>query len=73
MGDNLQQIVEQIMEAKFDFPDPYWTDISGTEPLYMSTDAFKAEAKDFVSKLLVTDPDQRLSAEAALNHAWLAV
>lgn len=28
-------------------------------------------AKDLVSKLLVVDPMQRLSAEAALEHPWL--
>lgn len=31
-----------------------------------------AEAKDFVSSLLVLDPTQRMSAEEALSHPWLA-
>jgi len=58
MGDDLQEIVEQIMKADYEFPDPYWTDIS-------------AEAKDFVSKLLVVEPEKRMSAEEALQHLWL--
>lgn len=28
-------------------------------------------AKDFIDKLLVVDPDTRLSAMQALNHVWL--
>lgn len=29
------------------------------------------EAKDFITKLLVYDPDDRLSAEEAVRHPWL--
>lgn len=31
-----------------------------------------AEAKDFIVKLLHTDPFQRLTAKEALEHPWLA-
>ena len=30
-----------------------------------------AEAKDFISRLLVVDPKERMSAEMALAHPWL--
>lgn len=39
-GESLPEVFEQIMKADFDFPDPYWTEIS-------------TEAKDLISKLLV--------------------
>ena len=29
------------------------------------------EAKDFIKKLLVMDPDKRMSAKEALDHKWL--
>jgi len=46
------------MKAEFDFPDPYWTDISG-------------EAKDFIQKLLLADSKKRLTATSALKHPWI--
>jgi len=60
MGEKLTDIVEQILEADFSFPSPYWDDVSD-------------QAKDFVSKLLVIDPRARYSAEQALDHPWLAI
>merc|ERR1712183_110716 len=42
----------------FDFPEGEWRDISG-------------EAKDLISKLLVKDARQRLSAEMVLAHPWV--
>lgn len=59
-GESLPEVFEQIMSAQFDFPDPYWTDVS-------------ADAKDFIQKLLVIDPHKRLTAEQALAHPWIAV
>jgi len=57
-GESLPEVFEQIMKAEFDFPDPYWKDVS-------------KEAKDFISKLLVTDAKKRLSATQALAHPWI--
>jgi tRNA A-37 threonylcarbamoyl transferase component Bud32 len=57
-GDNQRQLFERILHAKFDFPSPEWDDVSAT-------------AKDFVSKLLVVNPADRLSAEQALAHPWI--
>jgi len=57
-GDTLPAVFEQIMKAEFDFPDPYWTDIS-------------VEAKDLIKKLLVVDSKHRLTATQALKHTWI--
>jgi len=57
-GESLPEVFEQIMKAEFEFPAPYWTDIS-------------AEAKDLISKLLVVDPKKRLSGADALKHPWI--
>lgn len=32
-----------------------------------------AKAKDLIRKLLTVDPDQRITAEEALNHPWVKV
>jgi len=57
-GETLPEVFEQIMKADFEFPDPYWTDIS-------------KDAKDFISKLLVVDSKKRLTAKQAMEHAWV--
>jgi len=57
-GDTLPEVFEQIMKADFDFPDPYWTDVS-------------KEAKDFISKLLVVDSKKRMTAKQAMTHPWI--
>jgi len=58
MGDTLPEIVEQILNADYDFPEPYWDNVSDS-------------AKDFISKLLVTDKTQRMTSELALDHPWI--
>jgi len=57
-GESLPEVFEQIMKAEYDFPEPYWTDIS-------------KEAKDLISKLLVVDSKKRLTATQALAHPWV--
>jgi len=57
-GETLPEVFEQIMKADYEFPDPYWTDIS-------------KEAKDFISKLLVVDSKKRLTAKQAIEHPWI--
>jgi len=58
-GESLPEVFEQIMKAEFNFPNPYWAEIS-------------AEAKDFICKLLVVEAEKRLTAASALEHPWLA-
>jgi calcium/calmodulin-dependent protein kinase I len=57
-GDTLPEVFEQIMKADFDFPSPYWDEIS-------------ADAKDFISKLLVVDSKKRATCKQALEHKWI--
>jgi len=57
-GETLPEVFEQIMKADYEFPDPYWTDIS-------------KDAKDFISKLLVVDAKKRLTAKQAMEHPWI--
>lgn len=58
MGDNDSQTYNNITKAEFDFDDESFEDISG-------------EAKDFISKLLVKDLNQRMLANQCLSHPWL--
>jgi len=53
------KIFKKITEAKYDFDDPVWEEISDL-------------AKDLIRKLLVKDPAQRLSAKKCLKHPWIA-
>ena len=57
-SENIKELFQQIMIAKYDFPAQYWSTVS--DP-----------AKDFVRKLLVRNPASRMSAGMALEHAWL--
>lgn len=51
-------LFQSIQDGHFDFPETEWRDIS-------------SEAKDLISKLLVKDARQRLSAEMLLAHPWV--
>lgn len=51
-------LFESIQEGKYEFPDKDWAHIS-------------LAAKDLISRLLVRDAKQRLSAAQVLQHPWL--
>lgn len=55
----LSACVLQIKKGEFDFPAPYWTNISES-------------AKDLVRKLLTVDPAQRYTAKQVLEHPWIS-
>ena len=57
-GRKRSQIIEQIMEGKVEFKGRKWKRVS-------------RQAKAFVEDLLVVDPDERVSAEEALQSQWL--
>ncbi|KAL1499336.1 hypothetical protein AB1Y20_011543 [Prymnesium parvum] len=57
-GDNDAQMFKKIKAGSYKFLAPYWDPIS-------------AEAKDFVSKLLVVDPKKRMTSVEALKHPWV--
>jgi len=56
---DLQQTLKANKECSFEFHAPYWNSIS-------------SDAKDFISKVLIAEPEHRLSPSAALAHPWLA-
>lgn len=53
------KLYELIKRAKFEFPSPYWDDVSDS-------------AKDLIKRLLCVDPKRRLKAEEILAHPWMA-
>jgi calcium/calmodulin-dependent protein kinase I len=55
---DLGKLYRSIVEVDLTFDDEYWADISD-------------DAKDFISTLLVANPDERPDATAALSHHWL--
>lgn len=58
MARSQKELFRKIVIGKFEFPDSDWGNVS-------------EEAKDLVRGLLVTDPDQRMTAVQALNSPWI--
>jgi len=58
-GDTDQETFCNISNADIDFPDELFEDVS-------------PEAVDFIRRLLVKDPGERLTAKECLKHPWLA-
>merc|ERR1711879_299457 len=58
-NESLPLLFEQIMKADYDYPPDYWDEISDS-------------AKNFIDCLLVVEPSERMTAEQALQHEWLA-
>lgn len=52
-----RRVIDKIMRCDYSFDSPVWELIS-------------ADAKDFVSSLIVLDPKQRMNAKQALEHPW---
>jgi|UniRef100_A0A6U5DNC8 calcium/calmodulin-dependent protein kinase I len=58
-GDDEEQLLKLVQEAKYEFYENEWQGIS-------------ENAKDLIRKLLVVDPTQRLTMEEVISHPWLA-
>jgi serine/threonine protein kinase len=54
----LQDLIAQIKEGRYSFPEQSWGGIS-------------ASAKELISLLLRIDPKKRLTSEEALLHPWV--
>jgi serine/threonine protein kinase len=54
------ELAQFIIRGDYEFHDKYWADIS--QP-----------AKDMISAMLQTDPEQRMTAESALHCGWMAM
>jgi len=57
--ENTPNLYRAIKAGRFDFPSPYWDDIS--DP-----------AKNLISRLLTVDPKQRATSEQVLAHPWIS-
>jgi len=51
-------LFEKIKSCDFNFDAPSWNSIS-------------PEAKDFISKLLVADPEARMKGDQIMDHPWI--
>ncbi|XP_041358691.1 serine/threonine-protein kinase DCLK1-like [Gigantopelta aegis] len=58
-SDNQDELFDKIMDGKLEFKAPFWDDVSDS-------------AKELVSKMLIVDTDNRLSALEVVNHPWVA-
>lgn len=56
--ENNQTLFQMIKTCQFEFPSPYWDDISDL-------------AKDLIKKLLTVDPQRRLDADGIMAHPWI--
>jgi len=58
-GKSNKEIIENVLRGSYTYTNPVWDNISDV-------------AKDFIDKLLTREADERLTAEEAYNHPWLA-
>jgi len=56
--DDEKATFERVINVEYDMDDECWDDVSDM-------------AKDFIKKLLLKDPKERLTAESALKHEWI--
>ena len=52
------ELYETIKACKYNFNDPSWKNVTD-------------EAKDFISKILVADPEKRMSSSQMMSHPWM--
>lgn len=55
-----EDIIKNIVDCKYDLDEEFWSQIS-------------EDGKDLIRKLLIKDPEERLSLGAALEHPWIKV
>jgi serine/threonine protein kinase len=53
-----EEVMKQIRYGEYKFHKRYWSHVSD-------------DAKNLISRLLTVDPEKRITAEAALNSAWM--
>lgn len=56
---NNAALFQQIKSGAYDYPEPYWDDVS-------------EGAKDLIDRLLVVEPQNRLTPRQVLEHPWIA-
>lgn len=56
--ENHNVLFKMIKKAQYEFDSPYWDHVSD-------------DAKDFIQRMLVVDPQQRWTATQLMNHTWI--
>ena len=56
-GESTKKLFSKIMRGNYDFPSPYWDDISDN-------------AKDLITRMLVVKDDRRIKSEEVVRHPW---
>lgn len=56
--ENNAKLFEMIKNCEYEFPSPFWDDVSDT-------------AKDLIKSILIVDPLKRPTAEQILSHPWI--
>jgi len=56
--DNNAQLFASIKSGNYEFPEPYWNDVS-------------QDAKEFINDMLVVKPEGRISCEQVKDHKWI--
>ncbi|CAD8150298.1 unnamed protein product [Paramecium pentaurelia] len=59
-GQSQQELYERIQAGVYTFNDSEWKEVS-------------EDAKDLIKKMLVIDPEKRISAHDALQHEWIKI
>lgn len=57
LNNDQQELFEGIVNARYEFHEEWWSPISD-------------QAKDLIAKMLVVDPDKRLTPLQAFRHEW---
>ena len=74
-SDDMKELMRQTTEAKINFHDRYWNNVSDEgahkPSLLPSPHISHHTAKGFIRALLNPDPTKRLTASEALSHPWL--
>lgn len=72
-------MLRNIMEGKYSFMSPEWSDISGTIYFFLQWNLFinwkkiiqsTEDPKDLIRKCLVVDPEKRINVRDALKHPF---
>ncbi|KAK5990316.1 Calcium/calmodulin-dependent protein kinase [Cladobotryum mycophilum] len=58
-SENLNDLLDECTKGHVIYHERYWKDVSD-------------DAKDFINRLLVPDPDKRWTSEEAMSHTWLS-
>jgi len=57
-NERVEFLLLSILQGNYTFPSPYWDTVSES-------------AKDLIRKMLVVNPDERITASQALRHEWI--